>query len=429
LENLHPGLLVGLLAFLLLCSAFFSGAETSMLSLNRYRLRHQAKQGHHGAKRASALLTRPDRLLGTILVGNNFVNILASSLATVLAVQLWGEAGIAIATLGVTLLLLIFGEITPKTLAALRPELIAYPVSLPLVVLQKVLYPMVVLLGWISNGLLRLSGLDPTRKRNDNLSTEELRSVVRDAGQGLPLDRRNMLLGVLDLETICVDDVMIPRNEVLGIDLDDSLDDILEQLRQSTHTRLPLFRTDINRVEGVVHMRLIASLLSHGGLNKQSLLAASLEPYFVPQGTPLATQLLNFQKLKRRFALVVDEYGEVLGAVTLEDILEEIVGEFHSRDNQRASDVTLQADGTRVIDGAASIRDLNRELDWALPWEGPKTLNGLITEALESLPDSAVCLQIGDYRLEILAIEDNRVKRVRAWEASLTLAADDEAQP
>ncbi|MBD7978083.1 HlyC/CorC family transporter [Serpens gallinarum] len=426
MENLHPGFLVGLLVFLLLCSAFFSSAETGMLSLNRYRLRHLAKQGHRGALRTSALLARPDRLLGTILVGNNFVNILASSIATVLAIQLWGEAGIAIATLGVTLLLLIFGEITPKTLAALHPELIAYPVSRPLAALQKVLSPVVALLGWISNGLLRLSGLDPTRKRSDNLSNEELRSVVREAGQGLSLDRRNMLLGVLDLETINVDDVMVPRNEVLGIDLEDSLDEILEQLRQSTHTRLPLFRRDINQVEGVVHMRHIAGLLSQGRLTKESLLAASLEPYFVPEGTPLATQLLNFQQLKRRFGLVVDEYGDVLGAVTLEDILEEIVGEFHSRDNQRDNEVTLQADGTRIIEGAASIRDLNRLLGWALPCEGPKTLNGLITEALESIPDCAVCLQIGDYRLEILSTEDNRVKRVRAWESSLKLMADND---
>lgn len=426
MENLHPGFLVGLLVFLLLCSAFFSSAETGMLSLNRYRLRHLAKQGHRGALRTSALLARPDRLLGTILVGNNFVNILASSIATVLAIQLWGEAGIAIATLGVTLLLLIFGEITPKTLAALHPELIAYPVSRPLAALQKVLSPVVALLGWISNGLLRLSGLDPTRKRSDNLSNEELRSVVREAGQGLSLDRRNMLLGVLDLETINVDDVMVPRNEVLGIDLEDSLDEILEQLRQSTHTRLPLFRRDINQVEGVVHMRHIAGLLSQGRLTKESLLAASLEPYFVPEGTPLATQLLNFQQLKRRFGLVVDEYGDVLGAVTLEDILEEIVGEFHSRDNQRDNEVTLQADGTRIIEGAASIRDLNRLLGWTLPCEGPKTLNGLITEALESIPDCAVCLQIGDYRLEILSTEDNRVKRVRAWESSLKLMADND---
>ncbi|MBF0674847.1 HlyC/CorC family transporter [Pseudomonas sp.] len=426
MENLHPGFLVGLLVFLLLCSAFFSSAETGMLSLNRYRLRHMAKQGHRGALRTSALLARPDRLLGTILVGNNFVNILASSIATVLAIQIWGEAGIAIATLGVTLLLLIFGEITPKTLAALHPELIAYPVSRPLAAVQKVLSPVVALLGWISNGLLRLSGLDPTRKRSDNLSNEELRSVVREAGQGLSLDRRNMLLGVLDLETINVDDVMVPRNEVLGIDLEDSLDEILEQLRQSTHTRLPLFRRDINQVEGVVHMRHIAGLLSQGRLTKESLLAASLEPYFVPEGTPLATQLLNFQQLKRRFGLVVDEYGDVLGAVTLEDILEEIVGEFHSRDNQRDNEVTLQADGTRIIEGAASIRDLNRLLGWALPCEGPKTLNGLITEALESIPDCAVCLQIGDYRLEILSTEDNRVKRVRAWESSLKLMADND---
>jgi len=221
-ENLHPGFLVGMLVFLLLCSAFFSSSETGMLSLNRYRLRHQAKDGHRGAKRASALLERPDRLLGTILVGNNFVNILASSIATVLAIKLWGEAGIAIATIGLTIILLIFGEITPKTLAALRPETVAYPVSLPLLLLQKVLYPLVALLNWISNGLLKLLGVDLSNKGNDSLSTEELRSVVHESGSDMPMNRQSMLLGILDLERVTVDDIMIPRNEVAGIDLEES---------------------------------------------------------------------------------------------------------------------------------------------------------------------------------------------------------------
>lgn len=415
MENLHPGFLVGLLVFLLLCSAFFSSSETGMLSLNRYRLRHQARQGHRGAKRASALLARPDRLLGTILVGNNFVNILASSIATVLAIQLWGEAGIAIATIGLTIALLIFGEITPKTLAALRPEVVAYPVSLPLMMLQKVLYPLVALLGWISNGLLKMVGVDPSQKGNDTLSTEELRSVVRESGSALPMNRQSMLLGILDLERVTVDDIMIPRNEVTGIDLTDDLETIVGQLRTTPHTRLPVFQKDINQVEGIVHMRQIARLLSHDQLTKESLLAACNEPYFVPEGTPLSTQLLNFQKQKRRIGIVVDEYGDVLGIVTLEDILEEIVGEFSNQDALRSPDIHPQADGTLVIDGAAYLRDVNRALGWKLPCNGPKTLNGLITEALEHIPDSGICLQIGNYRLEILQAADNRVKSVRAW--------------
>jgi len=416
-ENLHPGFLVGLLVFLLLCSAFFSSSETGMLSLNRYRLRHQAKEGHRGAKRAIELLSRPDRLLGTILVGNNFVNILASSIATVLAMQLWGEAGIAVATIGLTIVLLIFGEITPKTLAALRPEVVAYPVSLPLLLLQKVLYPLVALLGWISNGLLRLIGVDPSKKGSDSLSTEELRSVVRESGSDLPLNRQSMLLGILDLERVTVDDIMIPRNEVSGIDLEDDLETIIGQLRTTPHTRLPVFRKDINQIEGIVHMRQIARLLSHDQLTKESLLEACNEPYFVPENTPLSTQLLNFQKQKRRIGIVVDEYGDVLGIVTLEDILEEIVGEFSNQDALRSPDIHPQDDGTLVIDGAAYLREVNRALGWQLPCDGPKTLNGLITEALEHIPDSGICLQINQYRFEVLQAADNRVKSVRAWVA------------
>ena len=427
MENLHPGFLVGLLVFLLLCSAFFSSSETGMLSLNRYRLRHQAKEGHRGAQRASELLAHPDRLLGTILVGNNFVNILASSIATVLAMQLWGEAGIAIATIGLTIILLIFGEITPKTLAALRPEIVAYPVSLPLKLLQKVLYPLVAMLGWVSNGLLKLLGVDLSNKGNDSLSTEELRSVVRESGTDLPLNRQSMLLGILDLERVTVDDIMIPRNEVTGIDLDDDLESIISQLRTTPHTRLPVFRNDINQIEGIVHMRQIARLLSHDQLTKESLLEACNEPYFVPENTPLSTQLLNFQKQKRRIGIVVDEYGDVRGIVTLEDILEEIVGEFSNQDVLRSPDIHPQDDGTLVIDGAAYIREVNRALGWKLPCDGPKTLNGLITEALEHMPDSGICLQIGNYRLEILQAADNRVKSVRAWTIDDT--PSDEQQP
>jgi len=396
-----------------------------MLSLNRYRLRHQAKEGHRGAKRAIELLSRPDRLLGTILVGNNFVNILASSIATVLAMQLWGEAGIAIATIGLTIILLIFGEITPKTLAALRPEVIAYPVSLPLILLQKVLYPLVALLGWISNGLLRLIGVDPSKRGTDSLSTEELRSVVRESGSDLS-NRQSMLLGILDLERVTVDDIMIPRNEVTGIDLEDDLETIIGQLRTTSHTRLPVFHKDINQVEGIVHMRQIARLLSHDQLTKESLLEACNDPYFVPENTPLSTQLLNFQKEKRRIGIVVDEYGDVLGIVTLEDILEEIVGEFSNQDSLRSPDIHPQDDGTLVIDGAAYLRDINRALNWQLPCDGPKTLNGLITEALEQIPDSGICLQIDRYRLEILQAADNRVKSVRAWLAEDSVAASDD---
>ncbi|WAJ36487.1 HlyC/CorC family transporter [Pseudomonas sp. GOM7] len=413
----HSSHLIGLLIFLILCSAFFSSSETGMLSINRYRLKHLSKEGHKGAKRVARLLEHPDRMLGTILVGNNVVNILAASIATVLAVEIWGEAGIAIATAGLTIIVLIFGEITPKTLAALRPEMVAFPASRVLSLLQSLLYPVVWLTSAISNLLLRLVGVDPSQRASDSLSTEELRSVVRESGPQMSANRQSMLLSILDLERVTVDDIMIPRNEVAGIDLEDDLESIIEQLRTTHHTRLPVYRSDINQIEGVVHMRQIARLLSHDQLSKESLLAACNEPYFIPENTPLATQLINFQKEKRRIGIVVDEYGEVIGIVTLEDILEEIVGDFSNQDSLRSPDIHPQDDGTQVIDGAAYIREVNKALGWHLPSDGPKTLNGLITEALESIPDSAVCLKIGPYRLEILQAAENRVKSVRVWQA------------
>lgn len=417
MDDFHSSHLLGLLIFLILCSAFFSSSETGMLSINRYRLKHLAKEGHKGARRVSRLLERPDRLLGTILVGNNVVNILAASIATVLAVEVWGEAGIAIATAGLTVIVLIFGEITPKTLAALRPEMVAFPASHLLIFLLRLLYPVVWLTSAVSNLLLRLFGIDPAQRASDSLSTEELRSVVRESGPELPENRQSMLLGILDLERVTVDDIMIPRNEVAGIDLEDDLETIIDQLRTTHHTRLPVYRSDINQIEGVVHMRQIARLLSHNQLTRESLLAACNEPYFIPENTPLSTQLINFQKEKRRIGIVVDEYGDVIGIVTLEDILEEIVGDFSNQDSLRSPDIHPQDDGTQVIDGAAYIREVNKSLGWHLPSDGPKTLNGLITEALESIPDSPVCLKIGPYRLEILQSAENRVKSVRVWQA------------
>ena len=415
MNDTHTGVLLLALALLIMLSAFFSSSETSMMSLNRYRLKHLKKEGHKGASRASRLLERPDRLLGTILVGNNIVNILAASIATVVAVQIWGEAGIAIATVLLTIIVLIFGEITPKTLAALRPELIAFPASIVLAALQRLLYPVVWVCSAVSNALLRLLGVDTRNAGADQLSTEELRTVVREAGLGIPRSRQNMLLGILDLEKMTVDDIMVPRNEAVGIDLEDDMPVIINQLRASHHTRLPVYEGDINNIKGIVHMRAIARLLSRGDLTKEALANACKEPYFVPENTPLHTQLFNFQKQKRRIAIVVDEYGDVIGLVTLEDILEEIVGEFTTDMLLPSQDIHPQEDGSFVIDGSAAIRDINKQLQWKLPADGPKTLNGLITEQLESIPESSVCLTIGMYRLEILQTKDNMVKSVRVF--------------
>lgn len=428
MNDAHTSFLLMILALLIVLSAFFSSSETSMMSLNRYRLKHLTKEGHKAARRASKLLERPDRLLGTILVGNNIVNILAASIATVIATQIWGEAGIAIATIGLTIVILIFGEITPKTLAALRPELIAFPVSIILKFLQIVLYPVVWICGAISNMLLKLIGVNTSDPNGDQLSTEELRTVVREAGLGMTRSRQNMLLGILDLEKMNVNDIMVPRNEAVGIDLEDDLSVINNQLRTCHHTRLPVFTNDINNVTGIVHMRSIARLLSRGELTKEALIHACKEPYFVPESTPLHTQLFNFQKQKRRIAIVVDEYGDVIGLVTLEDILEEIVGEFTTDMMLPSQDIHPQEDGTVVIEGSSAIRAINRQLKWKLPADGPKTLNGLITEQLESIPETSVCLTIGRYRMEILQTKDNMVKSVRIWDRALDRHPEDEPE-
>lgn len=413
------GMLLLSLGVLIVLSAFFSSSETSMMSLNRYRLKHLSKEGHKAARRASRLLERPDRLLGTILVGNNIVNILAASIATVVAVQIWGDAGIVIATIGLTVVILIFGEITPKTLAALRPELIAFPASVVLSLLQKLLYPVVWVCSAISNVLLKLIGVNPADVNGDQLTTEELRTVVREAGLGITRSRQNMLLGILDLEKMTVNDIMVPRNEAMGIDTEDDMSAIINQLRTTHHTRLPVYEGDINNIIGIVHMRSIARLLSRGDLTKEALIQACKEPYFIPESTPLHTQLFNFQKQKRRIAIVVDEYGDVIGLVTLEDILEEIVGEFTTDMLLPSQDIHPQDDGSYVIDGGTALRDLNRQLQWKLPADGPKTLNGLITEQLESIPETSVCLTIGQYRIEILQTKDNMVKNARVWNRSL----------
>ncbi len=418
MDDSHSTMLLGLLVLLIACSAFFSSAETGMLSLNRYRLRHMTREGHKAAQRASGLLERPDRLLGTILVGNNVVNILSASIATVIAVDLWGEAGIAISTVVMTIVVLIFGEITPKTLAALRPEMIAFPASWVLKHLQRLLYPVVWITGAISNLLIRMLGIDPNKPHNDVLSTEELRSVVREAGHGLPANRKDMLLSILDLERVTVNDIMVPRNEVVGIDLDLHIDQIIRQLRGTTFTRLPIYHGDLNQVEGIVHMRQLARLLTQNQLTHESLRSLSLPPYFVPESTPLSTQLINFQQEKRRIGIVVDEYGDVIGVVTLEDILEEIVGDFTSQPSLHGPEISAQPDGSWVVEGTTTIRELNKTLGWELPCDGPKTLNGLVTEQLESIPDCPVCLQVGDYRLEILQASGNRVKSLRIWAAS-----------
>ena len=371
--------LTGAIFVLVVLSAYFSGSETAMMAMNRYRLKHLANEGHGGARRASRLLERPDKLLSVILIGNNFVNFSAASIATLLALKLFGEAGIAIAPVACTLIFLIFSEVAPKTVSAAYPEKIALPSSYILNILMWILYPLVWLVNGTANGLLRLAGFRPENAIEDNLSHEELRTVVFEGAQ-IAAHPQNMMLGVLDLDKVTVEDIMVPRTEIFGIDLEDDLEDIVLQIRASKHTRLPVFKNDIDKIIGVLHMRNAAKLLTQDTLSKALILQGADEPYFVPENTPLQTLLFNFQQQKQRIGLVVDEYGDIQGIVTIEDILEEIVGEFTTDLANTSIDIHPQDDGSFMIDGGAHIRLINRQLNWHLPQDGPKTLNGLITE-------------------------------------------------
>lgn len=402
------GFLFILVVTFIACSAFFSGAETGIMTANRYRLKHQAKTGDRSAKRILTLLAQPDRLIGVILIGNNVVNIGASSVATLIGLRLAGDPGIAIAAGLLTFIILVFGEVGPKTFAAKHPDTVARIAAPVLAVLLKVLYPLVWVVNVTTNTLFRLNSL---AKGEHKLNMDELRTLVQDVF--LPKQHRQMLLGVLELDNITVNDIMVPRGEVDGIDIEDDIDTITKQLRSTQHTRLPVFRSDINDCIGILHVRNATRFLGKPGLNKAEILQYVREPYYVPEGTPLQTQLVHFQKLKRRFGLVVDEYGDVQGIVTLEAILEEIVGEFTTSVSDSHKDILPQADGSWVIDGSANIRDINRILHWQLPTTGPKTLNGLIIETLETIPESMLSLKVGTYKIEVLQVRDNTVKAAR----------------
>ncbi|MDP2227875.1 MAG: HlyC/CorC family transporter [Moraxellaceae bacterium] len=397
-----------LLLIFIALSGFFSGSETGIMTVNRYRLKHLAKTGSRRAQRVLDLLAQPDRLIGVILICNNVVNIAASSVATLIGLRLAGDAGVAMAAGALTFVILIFGEVGPKTYAAKHPEGVAYVAAFVLRLLLVVLYPLVWLINIVTNTLFRLNSL---AKGDHKLNSDELRTLVQDVF--LPKQHRQMLLGVLELDNITVNDIMVPRGEVDGIDIEDDLDVIVKQLRSTQHTRLPVFRSDINDCIGILHIRNATRFLGKPDLTKAEILQYAREPYYVPEGTTLPTQLVHFQKLKRRFGLVVDEYGDVQGIVTLEAILEEIVGEFTTSVNDPHKDILRQPDGSWVIDGSANIREINRTLHWQLPTEGPKTLNGLIVEVLETIPESLLSLRVGNYVIEILQIKDNTVKTAR----------------
>ncbi|PMM03230.1 magnesium/cobalt efflux protein [Vibrio kanaloae] len=417
MDDISTGILFALLACLIVISGYFSGSETGMMSLNRYRLKHLANTGHKGAKRVEKLLSRPDRLIGLILIGNNLVNILASAIATILGMRIYGDIGVAIATGTLTLVILVFSEVTPKTIASLFPERVSYASSILLMILMKVMSPLVILVNFITNGFIRILGVTASHDATDHLSSEELRTVVNEAGSLIPQRHQDMLVSILDLEHVTVNDLMVPRNEITGIDINDDWKSIVRQLTHSPHGRVVLYRDQIDEVVGMLRLREAYRLmLEKNEFNKETLLRAADEIYFIPESTPLNIQLLKFQRNKQRIGLIVDEYGDINGLVTLEDILEEIVGEFTTSITPSLSEeITPQSDGSFLIEGSANIRDINKGLQWALPTNGPRTLNGLILEHLEDIPESHLSVQVASHPMEILELKENRIKLVRVF--------------
>jgi Mg2+/Co2+ transporter CorB len=415
LQDIPLAWLFALLVVLVSLSAFFSSTETALMSINRYRLRHRAREGSSGARATEKLLETPDRLIGLILVCNNFVNSAAAAIVTVICLTLGGEGFAAIGVAIFTVVLIIFGEVAPKTFGALYPERLALPAALIYQVLLKVLHPVVWTTNLLANGVLRVFGITREKASATSLSREELRTVVAEASTVIPHRHQRMLMSILDLERIHVEDIMVPRSEIAGIDVTDEWEDILDQLRDSRHTRIPVYDGSLDELVGILHMKKVARLMARDEFDREQLvaLARAREPYYVPEGTSLNTQLLNFQRQRRRVAFVVDEYGDVQGLVTLEDLLEEIVGEFTSDTSSLHKDVHKEKGSSFIVNAAASVRTLNRKMGWSLPTSGPRTLNGLIIEYLETIPEAGTSLRINDYAIDVLQTGENAVKTVR----------------
>ena len=414
MEDVSILLLSGILVLLIAVAAFFSGSETSMMAVNRYRLRHLANDGHRGAMNTANLLQRTDRLLGLILLCNNIVNFYAASLGVVIAVRLLGNIGYALGPVILTVIFLVFAETAPKTVAAFRPERFAFPASYVLKPLAIICYPFVLAINWMSNRFLALLNFRLDDSEQTSLSREELRTALSEAGKMLPPRHLDMLLGILDLEQETVEDIMAPRSEITGLDINDDMSENLNYISQSSHTRLALYRDNLDNIIGVIHVRRVMRLLKDAHeITREELEQIAEEPHFVPLSASLNAQLLNFQRARKRLGFVVDEYGTIQGLVTLEDILEEIVGEFTTDFQAFNVDIIRQEDGSFIIDGSATIRDINRELGWELPADGPKTLNGLALERLETMPEPGMTLKLDNYTLEITQITDNAVKSVR----------------
>jgi Mg2+/Co2+ transporter CorB len=422
-DDVPLGFLIGSLLLLLTLSAFFSGTETALVALNRYRLRHKARSGHRGARFAEQLLKRPDRLITLILFGNNLVNFTAAIIAGAIALKIFGaSAWVSVAaTVVFTLVVLVFAEVMPKTLAALQPERLAFPASYIYYPLQKLAFPLIWAISLVSNTLLKLIGVNLDQVDSQNLTIDELRVIVNEAGALLPRKRHRMLQGILELEEMTVDDVMVPHNEIVGIDLDDEWPDIIAQIRDSVYSRLPIYQDSIDNILGILDLRRLVGTDNLSNFDGTRLRQVMADPYFVPEGTSLHRQLVQFQRNRRRSALVVDEYGDIQGLVTLADILEEIVGEFASDGTPSHADVEPDKDSSGfLVDAGANIRSLNRMMNWHLPTDGAKTLNGLILEQLETIPERGTGLKVGDYPVEILQTSENVINLVRIGQPDST---------
>jgi Mg2+/Co2+ transporter CorB len=409
LNEIPLSVLFGILAFLLILSAFFSGSETALMALNRYRLQHLVKKKHAGAIRAHKLLQRPDRLIGLILLGNNFVNIVASTLAAIIAIRLYGESGIVIAPILLTVVVLIFSEVAPKTWASLKPEGLAFTAAWIYTPLLKVFYPIVWLINLFANCLLRIFGIKADQSADDRLNKEEFKSIVSEADTLIPDRYRNMFLGILDLESATVEDIMTPSNEIIGIDLEDSIEEIIKQLKTSPHTRLPVYKKNLDHVIGIIHLRSVLTHLFDPQFNKKQIIKHLIKPYYIPVSMSLHKQLQNFKMQKLRMGLVVDEYGDVQGLVSQDDLLQELVCEITAE----PMEVVKKHDGSHIVDGSITIRELNRITHWSLPTEGPKTLNGLIIEYMETIPESGAQLDLHGHMLEIIKLDGNFIKQVK----------------
>lgn len=404
------------LIFLIVLSAFFSGSETGMMSLNRYRLRHLVSKGNKKAKRISRLLSRPDRLLGVILIGNTFGNVLASSVATYITLKVFPQVSLFLVSIILTIALLIFAETAPKTMAALYPERYAFKVSGILSFLLKLLYPLVWAVNVLANSFLRLFGVVVAKQTTEALSADELRTIVLEAEGKISSNYQQMLLRILELEQVTVADVMVPRNEIYGIDMESDWPTILYQVADCSHAHVPLYHGDIDNVVGIVNLRKVLVAIQHDSLtNREALLALSVKTYFIPEAAGLNQQLLHFQDKQCSFGLVVDEYGDIQGLVTLQDILEEIVGEFAYNIGEIELPIHQQKDGSVLVDGRMNLRELNRQLDWDFPVDGPKTLSGLIIEYLEMIPKKGMGARVAGYPIEVETMKRNMIRTVRVW--------------